>query len=122
MQLQPSPLQHTLNLPQQVMPEPPGHFVQFCASAVPGSTATASASPAATSRSFIACGINGIKPSKSRLASAGSADRTGTYCHTKYGWIYIIRETQNDNLTSDPPSAVILEYRTAVRPEIEVDL
>jgi hypothetical protein len=44
------------------------------------------------------------------------------YCHTKYGWIYIIRETQNDNLTSDPPSAVILEYRTAVRPEIEVDL
>jgi hypothetical protein len=26
--------------------------------------------------------------------------------HTKYGWIYI-KQTQNDNLTSDPPSALL---------------
>jgi hypothetical protein len=25
---------------------------------------------------------------------------------TKYGWIYI-KQTQNDNLTSDPPSALL---------------
>ena len=27
-------------------------------------------------------------------------------CSTKYGWIYI-KQTQNDNLTSDPPSALL---------------
>jgi hypothetical protein len=28
------------------------------------------------------------------------------YPGTKYGWIYI-KQTQNDNLTSDPPSALL---------------
>ena len=32
---------------------------------------------------------------------------THSYLATKYGWIYI-KQTQNDNLTSDPPSALLV--------------
>ena len=36
----PEPWQHTLYFPQHVCPEPPGHFVQFCAPARRSSSAS----------------------------------------------------------------------------------
>ena len=40
-------------------------------------------------------------------AAAGeNTENTYEFYFTKYGWIYI-KQTQNDNLTSDPPSALL---------------
>jgi hypothetical protein len=46
-----------------------------------------------------------------RWQAAGWAGLAGR--STKYGWIYI-KQAQNDNLTSDPPSALLRAgaYRT----------
>ena len=41
-------------------------------------------------------------------------DQLPPACSTKYGWIYI-KQTQNDNLTSDPPSALLMQYFTSLR-------